>query len=230
MKRVIRTALILIPVAILIYDVASGRFSTFRDAYNVDDLNKALLDAAVEYDVEAVNALLTRGAEINSKGDDGLTALDWIAFGADEDAVAFLVSKGADVNAGFPLHMASRGRTSMIRVLLDRGADVKTTDGLGQTPLHYAASDGNDDVADLLIAAGADLNGRDRTGRTPLHVAVMQQREGMVRLLIQKGAEVNCVDDQGRTPLDLAVEKRKSADIADLLREHGAKPGNKDAP
>lgn len=48
----------------------------------------------------------------------------------------------------------------------------------------------------------------------------------MVSLLISSGADVNVVNKDGYTALDLAKQKGES-DIAVLLENHGAKPGNK---
>ena len=42
-----------------------------------------------------------------------------------------------------------------------------------------------------------------------------------VKQHLASGADVNATDDRGGTPLDVTNDK----EIADLLREHGGKPG-----
>ena len=48
----------------------------------------------------------------------------------------------------------------------------------------------------------------------------------VVELLIAKGADVNAKGDGGTTPLDRAIINDET-EIADLLRKHGGKTGEK---
>jgi len=52
------------------------------------------------------------------------------------------------------------GQAEIVRLLLDRGANVNTEDNSGNTALDYASS-GNAEAAQLLTAAG----GKARSGR-----------------------------------------------------------------
>ncbi len=92
----------------------------------------------------------------------------------------------------------------------------------GETPLHFAAMTGNALVADFLLANGADVNAKDNFGWTPLLEAANQGQKDMVLLLIARGADVNAADNNGETALKLAVGGNYT-DVADLLRQHGAK-------
>lgn len=49
-----------------------------------------------------------------------------------------------------------------------RGADAKTTNLRGQTPLHYAASKGHVAVGRALMETGADVNARDQAQQVAL--------------------------------------------------------------
>jgi ankyrin repeat protein len=52
------------------------------------------------------------------------------------------------------LHFASEnGRESVVRLLLDRGADVGERDGEGKTALLLAGQQGHEDVVQLLVEA-----------------------------------------------------------------------------
>jgi ankyrin repeat protein len=90
------------------------------------------------------------------------------------EAVKYIVSKGADVNA------KSEG-----------GSDIPS----GVTPLHFAAEDHGIEVVEFLISQGADVNAKADTGLvtgiTPLHLGIMTGNIEIVKLLVSKGANVH---------------------------------------
>jgi ankyrin repeat protein len=82
-------------------------------------------------DLERVDEMLRRGADINKLAPDGMT----------------------------PLMRASyQGHGELISHLLRHGADPNKTAKDGASPLFWACLRGNELVADLLIAASADIN------------------------------------------------------------------------
>ena len=93
-------------------------------------------------------------------------ALGYAARSEQLPAMRWLLSEDADVNGiayvGTALHWASFfGRLEAVRLLLDRGADLKIRDDhLGGTALSWAHVFGQEDVASLLLERGADP-GRD---------------------------------------------------------------------
>ena len=116
-----------------------------------------------------------------------------IEYGADIDAV--------DEDGWTPLGWASRGRTfedgSVIRLLLERGADVNSrADDDGFTPLHRASAYGAPlEVLRLLLDHGADVEAVNGDGETPLQIVgqneyVDQGRiDGITSLLLEHGAK-----------------------------------------
>ena len=70
-----------------------------------------------------------------------------------------------------------------MRLLLEKGADVKATDRDGRTALIWAAQDGHEAVVRLLLEKGADVEAKDRDGRTALIWAAQGGHEAVVRLL-----------------------------------------------
>ena len=58
-------------------------------------------------------------------------------------------------------------RISVMRLLLDRGADINSKDDANQTPLHMAALSGQKLAMQLLLDRGADTNIRDLHNQTP---------------------------------------------------------------
>jgi ankyrin repeat protein len=50
---------------------------------------------------------------------------------------------------------AEEGYTEIVKLLIEKGADVNATDILGDTALMYAAEEGRTETVNLLKAAGA---------------------------------------------------------------------------
>jgi ankyrin len=77
-----------------------------------------------------------------------------------------------------PLHSASvSGASEIVKMLLDRGAQVNATQHGGWAPLHAAAFIGDVAMAEKLVAHGADQTLTSDDGKTPLAVAVEKGHE-----------------------------------------------------
>ncbi len=101
--------------------------------------------------------------------------------------------------------------------------------------LHEAARNGNlGQVRSLVKQSTAVVNQKDVDwetqsgnlawhygGRTALHYAVHFSHKDIVEFLLTQGADVNAKDTTGLTPLAYA-DKLRFAEIAELLRKHGA--------
>jgi ankyrin repeat protein len=72
-----------------------------------------------------------------------------------------------------------------VRLLLEDGNDVNTTDNEGDTALHCAAIGGHEEVASLLLSNGADASRRGCGGRTALMDAASCGNENVLRLLLR---------------------------------------------
>lgn len=138
---------------------------------------------------------------VNAVAPDGFSPLGMAAFFGHRGLAAYLIEKGADVNA--PSRNAARVR-----------------------PIHSALAHRRPDVslaiAELLISRGADVNARQAGGWTPLHQAAMHGHLAAGRLLIARGAEIAAEAENGKTPLALAVSGNHPEMVA-LLRERMAK-------
>lgn len=84
-----------------------------------------------------------------------------------------------------PLHMAvARGSLSMVRLLLEHGADVNSVNSEGATALHVGVISGHSVIVSELFKHGADPTLMDAAGWLPLHYAVDAGDEECLRVLL----------------------------------------------
>jgi ankyrin repeat protein len=112
---------------------------------------------------------------------------------------------------------ANNGHETMLRLLLEKGADlnIEEKDGRGRTPLEWAAVNGHEAVVKLLLEKVADTNVKDGCGRTALWWAAENGHEATVKLLLDKGDDTNIGD--GRALLVRTVENGHAAVVKRLL-------------
>ena len=210
---------------------------------NVEAINEAFISAACMGQLEVLRILFDRGADVNKVGSNALrcAAASTVVGVTEEernDTVSFILDLGTDVNEqnenGWTalLSATDRGRASVVRTLLNRGADVNAAcdcpgfHGGGWTPLMIAALRGHTGIVRTLLDKGADVNAKSANkGRTPLMVGVLGGSTHVVRALLEQGADINEKDSSGKTALELAEEKlegERRAKILQMLRE--AKP------
>ncbi len=113
-----------------------------------------------------------------------------------------------------------------LKEYLDRAADPNLQDEIGDTALHFAASEGFSDCAALLLDRAADPNLQDKNGDTALHWAVWQGHSDCAALLLDRAADPNLQDKNGDTALHWAASKGCS-DCAALLLDRAADPNLK---
>ena len=116
---------------------------------------------------------------------------------------------------------AQRADWSVVRTLIEEGADVTARQGDGATALHWAAYWGEIESADLLIRAGADVNAANDLGVTPLWAAAENGSAAMVRRLLDAGADPDAPLLSGETPL-MTAARVGAVDVARQLLEASA--------
>ena len=113
----------------------------------------------------ATGPLLEHGANIETRDETGRTAL---------------------------MAAVSRGRADIVRLLLDRHANLNAQDREGDTPLIYSLMDRpHADIARLLVTRGANVKTIDRHGATPLAWAARRGELSLIKMLLARGADVN---------------------------------------
>ena len=141
------------------------------------------------------------------------TLIDACIYGTEKRAKAALAD-GASVTYRSPksghtaFHCAaSNGHRALASMLLKRGADVRTKDDDGCTPLFdLVAYDDDVETTKFLLDAGAEVDAANKDGWTPLLVACTwdERWNELVALLLRRGANVNHIARDDWTPLMLA--------------------------
>ena len=106
-----------------------------------------LMRAVFAGDVEVAKLLLSHGADPNTVSSDGESMLQAAA------GLAFI--------NGYHAEKTSEERVSLVKMLIERGADVNWADHYGITPLMSAANRGDVPVLKALLDAGADPGAYD---------------------------------------------------------------------
>jgi len=72
---------------------------------------------------------------------------------------------------------------NVVRLLVERGADVNAQDEEGRIALIHATEGGNTEVVQILLDKGADRSVKDRNGHTALMIAEVRDRVQIAELL-----------------------------------------------
>lgn len=140
----------------------------------------------------------SRQADVNKRGVDGSTPLQWAVYDGNATEVRRLLKAGANASlannyGATPMGLAAEvGNAEIIKLLLDAGADADSPNADGQTALMEVARTGNVEAAELLVRHGAKVDAKERWGgQTALMWASARRHPQMMQFLISKGADVN---------------------------------------
>ncbi|XP_049526672.1 ankyrin repeat domain-containing protein 12-like isoform X1 [Dermacentor silvarum] len=179
-----------------------------------------------------VKALLQRKPSLTAARDrSGKTALHYCAENLTTGCAELLLlyepglTSVQDEEGYTTLHFAViSGNRTMVRFLVERGADVNCVDNEKHSCVHWATVCGELECMDILVSAGANPSTADIHGAYPIHYAAQMcgpnsemgndVRVGLaaLRRLIELGVDVSVRDQDGRPPLLWAasVETRPS--------------------
>ncbi|XP_072020982.1 uncharacterized protein [Amphiura filiformis] len=194
--------------------------------------------AAYHNHTETCKLLLENNANVNSKRNDGSTALHLGVSCNHIDICKLLLENNANVNysestSGFTaLHAAAyHNHTDICKLLLENNANVNSVTNIGATALYWAAYRNNIDTCELLLENNANVNTESSDGSTPLHRAAAKNHTDTCKLLLENNANVNSKTNAGYTPLHSAVLNGHTGSCEILLKYNAnvnaqAKGGN----
>ncbi len=186
-----------------------------NDIANYENLHKA----AHEGDINALEALLKEGADIEARDSSGRTPLIVAAFASQDESISVLAKAGANLNAlehrdyDIVTIAAVAGDINLLNLALELGASAgNITSPYEGTALIAAAHLGHSSVVESLIKAKAPLDHINNLGWTALIEAVILGDGGVdhtatAKLLIDAGADTSIADSQGVTPLQHAKSR-----------------------
>jgi ankyrin repeat protein len=180
-----------------------------------------MLSSAVrENTLPEIRRLMSVGADVNVKDNNGFTPL---------------------INASF------FGQVQFVTEFLEHGADTEVNDHYDRTPLHWACLNDhlavvikllghgvnidayNSNGAPAILAkrkcrgGGANTEAKTDQGDTPLHWACWKGHLAIAKALLSGGANILAANNQGQLPIHKAVSRRKSEVAKYLLREFYAR-------
>ena len=141
-----------------------------------------------------------------------------LRYKADIEALGSIKIDGKVIEGCTPLWAASlAGHLDVVKLLIERNAEVDCRTSTNSTPLRSAAFRGHLDIVRFLVENGADINVRNDGDNTPLMVACYRGHAAVVSYLIAHGARLNLQGECGYSALHCAVEKDHFEIVDDLM-------------
>jgi ankyrin repeat protein len=205
--------------------------------------NQPIHWAVMTRQIEMIDELLRRGADINARRFDGARPIqlangdyhfrgwrdvpeDWPVSAA--QVIAHLRSRGAYCDICTACHIGDLQRVEELLAedpaLANQNDDYITYYACSASPLRNAAGGGHLEIVKLLLSHGADPNLQEE-GIAPhghaLYAAVVNGHYQIAQLLLQHGAHPNPEVESSADALSRAISKNDQAMI-NLLCEYGA--------
>lgn len=198
------------------------------------DLHSALLRATTADCTDAVEFLLSLGADANCTSEDGDTPLIIACRNRSMSITGLLLNVHANVNlqndkgwtALMELCTSKTPNEELVKLVVQSGADVNIQSVSNQTTLIVAAVQGHPTTIQYLLDEGAAVNAHNEDYYTPLMFACVFGYDEIVRLLLSRGADSNILvqqDEVHLTPLKFACFYQMSVCV-ELLLASGADP------
>uniref|UniRef100_A0A8C4NVR3 non-specific serine/threonine protein kinase n=1 Tax=Dicentrarchus labrax TaxID=13489 RepID=A0A8C4NVR3_DICLA len=200
------------------------------NSYDVNQPNKhgtpPLLIAAGCGNIQIIEVLMRKGAEIQAHDKSGANAIYYAARHGHVETLKFLHEKKCPLNVQdksgeTALHVAARyGNVDVVSYLCSIKANPDLADREQETPLHCAAWHGYSAVARALCQAGCHVDAKNREGESPLLTASARGFVDIVECLVEHKADLETTDKDGHTALHLAVRRCQIEVVRCLLRHH----------
>ncbi|GES88502.1 putative ankyrin repeat domain-containing protein 31 [Rhizophagus clarus] len=133
-----------------------------------------------------------------------------------EAGASYLINT-KDNNGRTALHEAAyEGHTTTVEILIALGADVNSKDNKNNTPLHDASHKGHGDVVNILLTNNAKPDDKNIDGKTPLDMA--RRRRDIVELLcdvLELDADEYLGAQLAETPNQMQIDSNDETDLSD---------------
>eukprot|EP01108_Squamamoeba_japonica_P009674 TRINITY_DN9150_c0_g1_i1.p1 TRINITY_DN9150_c0_g1~~TRINITY_DN9150_c0_g1_i1.p1 ORF type:complete len:310 (+),score=119.00 TRINITY_DN9150_c0_g1_i1:42-932(+) len=198
-----------------------------------DDDEEALVRALADSRVTATRALLVLGAATRRTGVSAGAAPSmpvceqsaWMREAVEQDSVEILRlmlesgERAADVDDALMI-AAARGKSEMVHMLLDYGADVSAARANGRTALIDACSESQAATARVLLARGANVNQADQFQRRPIQFAINAGDAATVQLLLaQPSIDTQSLGSAQDDCIQVATRKKRP-DLVAMVARH----------
>ena len=221
------------PLDIVTIETTPSQDATITEEIDMSEKNMALIAAAGQGDMVAVQNLLSQGASVEAQNESGVTALIAAAYQNHIEVAKILIDAGADVNIqdntrqSAYLITTADGYLELLELTLAAGADVHSLDSFNGTGLIRAADRGHVEIIETLLQTDIKVDHINRLNWTALLEAIILGDGGprhteVVRLLVEAGADVNLADGSGVSPLEHARQRGHQEMVA-ILEEAGAR-------
>lgn len=192
-----------------------------------NDLTPLMLAAAHNPNPDVVASLLSSGADAKMRNSEGKRAIDFAQdnMALKESSVYKLLSDAApSVDDEAFCQICATGTSEEVKRAIENGANVNATNGIGGTPLMFAASaNKNPDVIHIIARAGAKLDKTYKGGITALMLAASNNpNPNVISALVNVGFHVNTKSDEGGTALTAAAVCNSNPEIITTLVKSGA--------
>lgn len=180
----------------------------------------ALHKAADLVNVPMATLLLAKGADIESRSPKTFLPKkhSLARLGSDLDENDGVDASDADTGWTALLRAASNGQEAMVRLLIEKGADIEARSPNNGTPLTCAAEGNFEAIVEVLLKSSASVNAGDDFGWKPLHWAMVNRGgEGVAQMLLTHGADINTRCLYRKSPLHHAIEKGNDSMVSFLL-------------
>jgi ankyrin repeat protein len=199
---------------------------------------QSILHVAVqgECDMETLTYLIDKGADVNAKNRTDETPIYTAINFKHWDAVKLFLERGADLKAEHkhtkltPLAYALAQRNTemeVIKLLVEKGADVNATDTQGLTPLTSILTKSNNkqvlETAKYLMEHGADINAKTKNGMHVFEWIVARNANiapEILKFLIEKSNKIDWSKSQERHPIKWVIENYYSNEPLDSLKDY----------
>jgi ankyrin repeat protein len=179
----------------------------------VDLTQSNALSLAAEQGCEImVDVLISRGVDLNTMDESGLTPLGYATKVGHFNIALSLIRAGANINyqsgnSSLPLVEATlEGHDELVRLLLESGADPRLCHGQNNiTALIMAARQNNAAIIQLLLDHGADIEAMDTYGNSALLEACHKSSFESILYLLDAGARTNVRNGAGSEAMHLVV-------------------------